>query len=160
MNEALKRLESFEKSWREPLQSCAQVAFHYRAREHTMGAPARVADDFVARCGYKSIGFHWELLDPLAERTGDRSALGAFEDALAKDLAMRTSWLGSDRALECGREFLAAFEPPHLTLVTNHIVRAAGQSEAWTPISNATFEWAFVGFDDAIIALLLLTAED
>ena len=84
MNEAPKRLESFEKSWREPLQSCAQVAFHYRAREHTMGAPARVADDFVARCGYKSIGFHWELLDPLAERTGDRSALGAFEDALAK----------------------------------------------------------------------------
>jgi hypothetical protein len=30
----------------------------------------------------------------------------------------------------------------------------------WNPITEATFEWAFVAFDDTAIALLLATAED
>ena len=30
----------------------------------------------------------------------------------------------------------------------------------WNPITAATFEWAFVVFDDSAIALLLATDED
>lgn len=160
MSSTLERLKSFEESWRKPLQKCAHLAFHSKALERSTSAPVRVADAFVSECGYKPIGFDWELLDPVAGRAGDRSALGAFEDAFAKDMVMRARWLGSDHALDCGRDFIAAFEPVERTILTNHIVREGGKSEAWNPISDATFEWAFVGFDANAIALLLLTAED
>ncbi len=160
MNPTIEKLESFEKSWRNPLEMCAQVDFHCEVRDESRNAPTKVADEFASRCGYKPIGFDWELLDPTIGPDGDRSALGAFEDAFAKDMVMRSQWLGSNQAVQCGRAFLAAFDPHELTILTNHIVRVAGQSEAWNPISDATFEWAFIGYDAHAIALLLVTAED
>jgi hypothetical protein len=159
MSDTLARLESFIADWREPLSGCAEIVFHAVPRASFSGAAPQIADSLVSAQGYKTIGFDWELLDTAAGPAASRSALGAFEDALAKDLAMKDEWLGTERALRCGRDFIAAFAPHAATILTNHIVRDGGKSEGWNPISGATYEWAFVGFDDSAAALLLLTAE-
>lgn len=160
MSHTLERLEAFIAAWRAPLETRAELFFEMRARGDAGGAPVQVADRFVSECGYKPIGFDWEMLDAAGEADAPRSAIGAFADALTKDLAMRGEWLGEDRALECGRTFVGAFDPLGAIILTNHIVRDAGRSEGWFPISSASLEWAFVGYDDSAIALLLLTGED
>lgn len=160
MSETLARLESFIAEWREPLSVCAEVVFHTAAREDLSSSPAQIADGLASARGYAPIGFNWEMLDQDADVTASRSALGAFGDALTKDLAMRADWLGADRALACGRDFVSAFAPGSVAILTNHIVRDGGKSEGWNPISGATYEWAFVGYDDSAAALLLLTGED
>ena len=160
MSDTLARLEAFIGEWRESLESRADVAFHTAPREGAGGAPVQIADTFVSAHGFKPIGFDWELLDPAAGPAEPRSALGAFGDALTKDLVMRSEWLGETRALACGQDFLSAFNPVQAVILTNHIIRDAGKSEGWNPITRATYEWAFVGYDDSAIALLLLTAED
>lgn len=160
MSETLERVEAFIAAWRAPLELRAEVIFEAYARDGGGGAPVQVADRFVAGCGFGSIGFDWEMLDAAGDSKAPRSAIGAFADALTKDLAMRGDWLGEDRALECGRDFVAAFDPLGATILTNHIVRDGGKSEGWFPISAAPLEWAFVGYDDSAIALLLLTGED
>lgn len=153
------RLEVFIEQWREPLSQKAEVFFHSKAHSNFAVAPANTANSFVAECGFASIGYHWEMLDGLAPVGGARSARGAFVDALSKDLGMKSDWLGSVSALECAEQFIAAFETVQATILTNHIVRMGGESEAWNPISNAELEWAFIGYDDSAIALLLLTAQ-
>lgn len=160
MSKTLARLEAFIEEWRRSLESCAEVAFHIAAREGAGGAPVQIADSYVTEHGFKPIGFDWELLDPMAGAQETRSALGAFADALTKDLAMRSDWLGEEKALACGQDFLSAFDPLQAVILTNHITRQGGKSEGWNPITTATYEWAFVGYDDSAIAFLLLTAED
>ena len=160
MSASLARLQAFIEHWRGPLESAANVVFETGAREDVSGAGAELANRFVTSKGYASIGHHWELLDTYAKAGETRSARGAFEDALAKDLAMREDWLGAEQAVRCGEQFIGSFDPLHGMILTNHIVRDGGKSEGWNPISNATYEWAFVGFDSEAIALLLLTADD
>lgn len=160
MSSTLARLEAFIEQWRAPLQTDAAVVFEARALGEMAGAPPQVADRFVTECGLKPIGVHWEMLDPEALPSESRSARGAFRDALAKDLVMKTTWLGDAKALECAEQFVGAFDPSWATILTNHITRDGGKSEAWNPISDWTLEWAFVGFDQEAIALLLVTAED
>ena len=159
MSGTLARLDSFIARWRAPLSTSAEVSFHTALREVLTISPAQIADGLASAQGYTPIGFNWEMLDPEVDTTASRSALGAFGDAMAKDLAMRNDWLGDERSLECGREFVGAFAPGSAVFLTNHIVRDGGKSEGWNPISGATYEWAFVGFDDSAAALLLLTAE-
>ena len=154
------RRDHFITRWRGALETKAQVVLEVHDRSGFDGAPTKVADGLAAACGYQTIGFDWELLDPLGDMSAPRSARGAFADALHKDLVMKTDWLGADAAAQCAEDFITAFDPTHLTILTNHIVRGGGKSEGWFPISSATFEWAFVGYDDAAAALLLLTAED
>lgn len=160
MNETAARLDAFIEQWHEPLAQKTDVFFHSKTRDEIAFAPANVANLFVAECGFASIGHHWEMLDILATPQGARSARGAFVDALSKDLSMKSDWLGAARALKCAEQFIGAFEPAQATVLTNHIVRKAGESEAWNPISKAELEWAFVGYDDSAIALLVLTAQD
>lgn len=159
MSDTLARLERFIADWHTPLSASAETVFHTVPREDLAGAAPQIADSLVSAHGYKPIGFHWELLDTAAAPTAPRSALGAFEDALAKDLAMKNEWLGPERALRCGRDFIGAFAAHTATVLTNHIVREGGKSEGWNPISGAAYEWAFIGFDDSAAALLLITAE-
>ena len=52
------------------------------------------------------------------------------------------------------QEFLACFDAHTRQIVTNRMYFG------WNPITSASFEWAFVAFDDTAIALLLATAED
>ncbi len=160
MSGKLARLDAFIANWRARLERQAEVHFAARSLESPVGTPAHIADDFAHENGFKRIGFDWELLDAEALPSEDRSAIGAFRDALSRDLAMRTGWLGDDQARECAREFLDAFDPATRMVVTNHIVRSGGESEGWFPISDATFEWAFVAYDERKIALLIVTAED
>lgn len=160
MSASLARLQAFIEDWRGPLERAADVVFETAARGEVSGAGAELANGFVTSKGYASIGFHWELLDTYAKAEETRSARGAFEDALSKDLAMREDWLGAEQALRCGEQFIGAFDPLHGTILTNHIVRDGGKSEGWNPISASTYEWAFIGFDNEAIALLLLTADD
>lgn len=160
MSSTLVRLEAFIEQWRAPLQTKAAIVFEAREIGDMAGAPPQVADRFVIECGFKPIGVHWEMLDPEAGPTESRSATGAFRDALAKDLVMKSMWLGDTKALECAEQFVGAFDPAWATILTNHITRDGGKSEAWNPISDRSLEWAFVGYDRDAIALLLITAED
>lgn len=160
MSETLTRLNQFIADWRASLETNAAVFFEARTLGSLESAPPQIADRFVCECGFTPIGVHWEMLAPEASPYEPRSARGAFKDALAMDLVMKSKWLGDARALECGEQFLRAFDPAWATIVTNHIVRAQGMSEAWNPISDWTLEWAFVGFDREAIALLLVMAED
>lgn len=160
MNETLKRLETFKSAWFGALETHAQVVLEKGVCDDAGGTPVAIANRFVSRCGFAPIGYHWEMLDIAADVAAPRSALGAFEDAFSKDLGMRSDWLGNERASACAEDFVGAFDQRDFTLLTNHIVREGGKSEGWNPISRAPLEWAFVGFDNRAIALLLVTAQD
>lgn len=113
------------------------------------------ADSFVTGLGYKPIGGNWELLDADCQAEAPRSARSAFVEAFANDMVYsREPWLGRAAALALAEDFLGCFKPHARQIVTNRMYFG------WNPITEATFEWAFVAFDDSAIALLLATAED
>lgn len=163
MSDPLDPLNHFIATWREPLESQAEVVFEARLRDGLPGTHTAIADSFVEQLDskfgnemdLKPIGPNWEMLDSADDANAPRSAIAAFDDAMAMNMVFtRTQWLGHDEAKRCGREFVSAFNPGQRIILTNRMYFG------WNPISTATFEWAFVGLDDTKIALLLLMAED
>ncbi|WP_271439877.1 hypothetical protein [Pontixanthobacter luteolus] len=148
-------LDRFIADWREPLEQQAGVLFATGALDAPSLMHTDVADRFVQSQGLRPIGANWEMLDPSGDDSAPRSAIAFFADALSQNMVLpRRSWLGEGRARQCGREFLACFEPRSRTILTNRM------DFGWNPISAANVEWAFIGFDDQKIALLLLAAQD
>lgn len=155
MSAELERLSQFIAVWREPLESQANVLFEVRMLDNPLRNHTELADSFAASLGLTPIGVNWEMLDDLADKAAPRSALAAFCDALGNNMVFSsTEWLGESRASQCYADFISCFKPSYRTVLTNRL------DIGWNPISQATFEWAFIGFDDRKIALLLLTAED
>ncbi|MBV7265325.1 hypothetical protein [Erythrobacter ani] len=152
---ALESLDAFIEKWRASLSEQAQIAFETRMLDDVSGLHSAIADHFAASLGLKSIGANWELLDPSGDEAVPRSAIAAFQEAFAKNMALPgTQWLGESRARECGRDFLGAFDPASRTIVTNRMYFG------WHPLTDAQMEWAFIGFDDRAIALLLAVTAD
>lgn len=148
-------LDRFIADWREPLEQQAGVLFAAGALDAPSIVYSDVADRFVEAQGLKPIGANWEMLDPSDDDGAPRSAIAFFADALSQNMVLPgRSWLGESRARQCGREFLACFAPRSRTVLTNRL------DFGWNPISAANVEWAFIGFDDQKIALLLLAAQD
>ncbi|MEM7666502.1 MAG: hypothetical protein AAF250_11650 [Pseudomonadota bacterium] len=155
MSDPLDPLNDFIAIWRGPLDSQAEVVFEACLRDGSSGTHPAIADRFVEKLNFQPIGQNWEMLDSTGDEDAPRSAIAAFDDAMAMNMVFtRSSWLGHDEAKRCGREFLSAFNPDQRIILTNRMYFG------WNPISTATFEWAFVGMDDTRIALLLLMAED
>jgi hypothetical protein len=156
MTGTLARLDAFITAWSERLSAdSAVVHIVTRALENLPGLHTACADAFVTDLGYRPIGGNWELLDADAAPDAPRSALAALGQAFAQNMVFsREPWLGESDALAMGRDFLACFDPATRQIVTNRMYFG------WNPITDATFEWAFVAFDDTAIALLLATAED
>ena len=155
MTDALAELRDFYAAWSEPLEKQAQVMFEAKQRTASSAVHTAIANEFTESLGLQSIGPHWEMLDDMSGDTAPRSALAAFADALSNNMVFsKTRWLGPARAREFGRGFMDCFDPSRRMVLTNRL------DMGWNPISSATFEWAFVLFDDEKIALLLLTAED
>ncbi|MBD2842987.1 hypothetical protein [Erythrobacter rubeus] len=148
-------LALFIDKWRGPLSEQADVRFETRPLEDSSGLHFAIADSFAVSLGLKAIGTNWELLDPSGDADAPRSAVAAFGEAFAVNMALPgTPWLGEERARECGRDFLGAFDPASRTVMTNRMYFG------WHPLTDAQIEWAFVGFDDRSIALLLTTMSD
>ena len=155
MSAQLSDLAAFIDRWRGPLAEHAKVAFHFEPREEDFAAHHVTADTFVAGLGYQPIGFAWEMLDAALDATGPRSAVDVMAKALTRDETRpQVNWLGDQRARECAEQFASAFDPAHRTILSNHY------DGLWHPIASKGLEWAFVGYDDRKIALLLVTAED
>ena len=156
MSATLARLDAFNAAWRERLcAGSAQVRIEARALDHPPGLHSACADALVTSLGYQPIGGNWELLDAEAELDGPRSARAALVEAFAHQMVFaHEPWLGEADALSMGEDFLACFDARTRQIVTNRMYFG------WNPITDATFEWAFVTFDDTAIALLLATAED
>lgn len=155
MSAELDRLSQFIAVWREPLESQATALFEARMLGSALSNHTELADTLVESLGLSPIGMNWEMLDDTADKAAPRSARAAFCDALCNNMVFSsTEWLGESRALQCYADFSSSFNPLYRTILTNRL------DIGWNPISAATFEWAFVGFDDRKIALLLLTAED
>ncbi|WP_209348887.1 hypothetical protein [Pontixanthobacter sp. CEM42] len=155
MSAELEQLNRFIAAWREPLESQADVLFEARMLEAPLGTHTELADGFVASLGLSPIGVNWEMLDDAADSDEPRSALAAFCDALSNNMVFSsTEWLGERQAAQCYGDFIGSFKQSRRTILTNRL------DMGWNPISTATFEWAFIGFDDRKIALLLLMAED
>lgn len=151
MNRTAERLAAFEAKWRRRLEAGARVVIEQEPVPDTGGSPAARADAFVTSKGLQPIGYNWELLDPAASDEEPRSALGALAGALEKDMALpKQDWLGKADARACAGEFISAFDPARLTMLTNRM------EHGWHPISDAGIEWAFVAYDEERIALLLL----
>ncbi len=151
----LQPLKAFRDRWRDALASRATFVFHCAEIDPSFDPPQQVADDFVAQFGFTPIGFNWEMLDAAPGASGARSAAVVIADAFARDMVLsKQDWLGEERALNCAKEFVAAFRPDRRTVLSNRF------DGLWNPISPSTFEWAFVGFDDRKIALLLVMARD
>ncbi len=154
MSGGLEQLARFEEAWRVPFEAQAGFIFEARKLEQPHLVHTKVADHFVQSLGLKPIGTNWEMLDGSGEADAPRSAIAAFMDALSNNMARpQQIWLGLEKAAECGRDFVRAFEPAQRTILTNRM------DFGWHPISDAAIEWAFVGFDEHKIALLLVTAE-
>ncbi len=156
MSTTLARLESFFAQWQERLcGDRAKVVLTARPLDAPPGLHTACADAFVTGLGYQPIGGNWELLDAEAAPDQPRSALAALGQAFAQNMVFsREPWLGEADALAMGRDFLACFNPATRQIVTNRMYFG------WNPITDATFEWAFVAFDSEAIALLLATDED
>jgi hypothetical protein len=152
----LARLDAFLAKWRGRLcEGDADVRFTAQALGAPPGLHFACADAFVTALGYQPIGGNWELLDADASPDEPRSARAAFIEAFGNNMVFaREPWLGEADALALGEELLACFNPGTRQIVTNRMYFG------WNPITEATFEWAFVAFDDTAIALLLATAED
>jgi len=156
VSDTLARLDAFFAAWRDRLcGDHAEVRFAAQALDTPPGLHAACADRFVSGLGYQPIGGNWELLDPDGDVDGARSARAALVEAFSRNMVLsQTAWLGEADALAMGEAFLACFNPARVQIVTNRMYFG------WNPITDATFEWAFVAFDDTAIALLLATAED
>lgn len=147
-------LEAFIVEWRKPLETAAKVAFHCAQRSEDFAAPHVTADRFVELLSYKPIGFAWEMLDAADDAGGPRSAMQVIGDALATNMdASKREWLGQERAKACASQFVELFDPISRTVLSNRY------DGLWHPISGAQVEWAFVGFDEHKIALLLLSEQ-
>lgn len=155
MTGTLARLEDFIAPWRPRFGKHCDVRFAAQALDAPPGLHFALADSFVTGLGHKAIGANWELLDADGPPDAPRSARAAFVEAFANDMVFsREPWLGQEVALALAEDFLACFKPSSRQIVTNRMYFG------WNPITDATFEWAFVAFDDRAIALLLTTAED
>ena len=156
MSTALARLDAYFGAWRDRLcKDSAEVRFTAQALDARPGLHFACADSFVISLGYTPIGGNWELLDAEAGAGEPRSARTALVEAFAKNMVFTgKAWLGEDAALAMAGDFLACFDPGTRQIVTNRMYFG------WNPITTATFEWAFVAFDDTAIALLLATDKD
>ena len=154
MSDTLANLEAFIQRWRAPLKAGAQLTFETRALDKISGTPSSLADSFVGSLGYTPIGANWEMLDPGSDADAPRSAIATMADALTMDMALpQQQWLGEKRATQCAQDFIECFDLFQRTILTNRMYFG------WNPISEAKIEWAFVGYDQSAIALLLLTRE-
>ncbi|MBV7258807.1 hypothetical protein [Erythrobacter crassostreae] len=145
-------LDRFESDWIPRLNSGAKTMFKHASPPPAMGLHSAIADTFVAELGYDSIGFNWELLDAAAGSASSRAAIGEITSAIAKDISNPSKdWLGEAAGRQCAADLLNAFDANSLTVVSNRY------DGLWNPISGALVEWGFVCFDDANIALLLIT---
>jgi len=146
--------EAFIARWREPLATRATIVFEHGPRDGSRDNFCDIANGFVERCGYTSIGFNWEMLDPNGAAYEPRSARAVIADAFSRDMALpQTEWLGQERAQDCAEDFLSMFTGTERTIASNRL------GDFWNPLTRAQIEWAFVGFDDARIALLLAMSE-
>ncbi|MFU7529121.1 hypothetical protein [Qipengyuania sp. ASV99] len=149
MDEAFRQ---FAARWLPLLNNGARAQFHHRIGPIMPAPHSEIADGFIGGLGFAKIGFNWELLDALPGADGPRSAWAQMEQALAGDIANPARpWLAQADAAACARDFIALFDPERRTLVANRY------DGLWNPIAGAAVEWAFVGFDDKAIALLLIT---
>ena len=156
MTGTLARLDGFIARWSDRLcAESAEVRIIARPAGDTAALHTARADAFVTGLGYKPIGGNWELLDAEGAPDASRSALAALVEAFSRNMVYSSEpWLGEADALAMGADFLACFDPATRQIVTNRMYFG------WNPITEATFEWAFVAFDDQAIALLLATDED
>lgn len=152
----LARLDAFIARWGTRLSADrAEVRFEARPLATPPGLHTAFADAFVTSLGFQPIGGNWELLDAETDMAGSRSARAALVEAFARNMVFsQQPWLGENCALAMGEDFLSCFDPGTRQVVTNRMYFG------WNPITDATFEWAFVAYDDTAIALLLATAED
>lgn len=149
VTDALKR---FGESWLPRLNSGARTVLEHAPSSGKMGLHTAIADKFVTGLGYSGIAFNWELLDASADATGARSAFAEITNALTNDISSYGQpWLEQEEAQRCAHEFLDAFDPATRTFVSNRY------DGLWNPIAGKPVEWGFVGFDDTVIALLLIT---
>jgi hypothetical protein len=148
----IQALQDFEAKWLARLNNGAKTEFHYASAPAEAALYTSVADSFVASRNYSKIGFNWELLDATAQTFEPRSALGELKNACANRISNPSqAWLGEAAGEQCAQDFLACFDPGSLTLVSNRY------DGLWNPISGASVEWGFVGFDAESIALLLIS---
>lgn len=151
MSDTGEKLRAFETRWRERLEAAASVEFRVGERGDAAIAPYAIADAFAVSQGFKPIGYNWEMLDAMAAEDEARSAIAALADAARHHMAFpKQVWLGAD-ASRFAREFVSAFGSS-ATILTNRM------DFGWHPLTDAQIEWAFVGYDDSHIALVVLTA--
>ncbi len=146
-------METFVSRWIGKLEERARVVFEVVTLPEVTGTHCDVADAVAKGFGQKTIGFNWEMLDSEGGFQGPRTALGTIAGALEADMEYpKQTWLGADDAAACAQDFLALFNTPR-TILSNRL------EGLWNPISDARIEWAFVGFDGAHAALLLLARD-
>lgn len=144
--------EEFIARWRGPLEVSADIGFAAGERAEIAGNHSGIADAFVTAHGMKPIGFNWELLDAHSGVDEPRSALGVMAGAFANHMEFpKQEWLGAGEALACASDFAGLFDAASRTIVSNRL------TDYWNPLTDAKIEWAFVGYDDRRIAVLIAT---
>ncbi len=144
---------TFWSDWGAALEEGARVVFRAMPLPDAPGNHCQIADAAAAQLGLKTIGYNWELLDADGGAGDARSALGVIAGALENDMEFpKQAWLGADGAAACAQDFCALFDAPR-TLVSNRL------EGLWNPLTDARIEWAFVGMDNAHMAILLLARD-
>jgi hypothetical protein len=114
-------------------------------------SPHEAADSLVERLGFNPIGrLAWRVLST-------SEAVELLKAMLHHAMAYHQELLPSKTAEHLARTLVSALSTYSSKFVANGDI-AEGRGAGWTPIGTATFEMAFVGFDD--VNAFLLYAED
>lgn len=155
MSDVTSALAQFAQDWDARLNQSGRATFQYGEMQGEIAAPYVVANRFVQMLGYQIIGHNWEMLDCYGAMGEPRAALTNVVAAMQSDLTQPSKeWLGPEPAKACAQQFCDAFDRSTRTIVSNRY------DGLWHPIAGNPVEWAFVGYDDCQIALLLLQPDD
>jgi hypothetical protein len=155
---AVRTFDEFAEHWLTKLDEYIQTRIERAPRVQFPGNPMLSANLFVSSLGYKPIYDRWRNLAELDREYDDVKTddyAGHLATTLHRDMVHSSfEMLSLSEARAAAEEFYSHFHRGQVTRLSNML---GGGSN---PITECTFEAAYVAMDDDWIGLFLLEAED
>lgn len=153
----MRTFDEFAEHWLTKLEH-VQTTICRARRSEFPGNPMLSANLFVSSLGYKPIYDRWNDLAEVDGKYSDASPsdyAGHLADTLRRDMVHSSyEMLSAADARACSEEFYSYFPIGKVVRLANRL------GGGWNPITDSTFEAAYIAMDDEWIGLFLLEAED
>lgn len=129
----------------------SDFVFTYGTKTGLLGQPHEVANMYVKRQGYKTIGNSWKSVSKAA-------GCQYVSRLLNLSLAYKVEMFTLEKANYLADRICSLFDPYNTTFLVNGVFYEDGFS--CDPIGDATFELSIVMFDNSNIGMLYVEDED